>query len=63
MDGLVLVLAVILNPRAKRDAQREEQRSRDGARNDPTDGGTATAAVLATAVLGNEKQSHATDVA
>ena len=45
MDGLVLVLAVILNPRAKRDAQREEQRSRDGACNNPPDGGTATAAM------------------
>jgi hypothetical protein len=49
MDGLVLVLAAILNPRAKRDAQREEQRSRDGAHS-TTDGSTATAAMLATVV-------------
>jgi len=55
MDSLVLVLAVILNPRAKRDAQREEQRSHDGARNNPADGGTGTAAVLATAVRESEK--------
>ena len=30
LDGLVLVLAMILNPRAKRAAQRREQNSRDG---------------------------------
>jgi len=55
MDSLVLVLAVILNPRAKRDAQREAQRSHDGAHNNPADGGTGTAAVLATAVRESEK--------
>jgi hypothetical protein len=47
MDGLVLVLAVILNPRAARGAQREEPRSRDSARAGPGDGG-ATIATIAT---------------
>ena len=31
MDGLVLVLAIILNPRSKKGAQRGEQKSRAGA--------------------------------
>jgi hypothetical protein len=30
LDGLVLVLAMILNPRIRRGAQRGEQMSRDG---------------------------------
>jgi len=36
MNVLVLVLAVILNPPAKRDAEREEHRSCDDARDKPT---------------------------
>jgi hypothetical protein len=43
MDGLVLVLAVILNPRATRGAQRGEPRSRDSPGNEPGDGGTTIA--------------------
>jgi hypothetical protein len=38
MDGLVLVLAIILNPRPKKAVQRGEQKSRDGSDHD---GGTA----------------------
>jgi hypothetical protein len=56
MDGLVLVLAVILNPRAERGARRGEQRSRDVARDDPADatsGGTAMAVRPTTAAQGN----------
>ena len=45
MDGLVLVLAIILNPRSKKAAQRGEHKSRVGATDDggggDHDGGTA----------------------
>jgi hypothetical protein len=50
LDGLVLVLAMILNPRVKRGAQRGEQMSRDGVRDGDGDGGgggTVMAAVSA----------------
>lgn len=39
LDGLVLVLAMILNPWAKRLAQRGEQTSHDGVRDGEIDGG------------------------
>jgi hypothetical protein len=57
MDGLVLVLAAILNPRAERSARRGESGPRDHAYDEPCDGGTAiaTAVVLAAAVQ-NEEQ-------
>ena len=47
MDGLVLLLAIILNPRSKKVAQRGEQKSpagasdSDGSGGDHDDGGTA----------------------
>jgi hypothetical protein len=47
MDGLVLVLAIILNPRSKEAVRRGEQKSRagasdsDGSCGDHDDGGTA----------------------
>ncbi len=47
MDGLVLVLAMILNPRSKKAARRGEQKPRagasdsDGSCGDHDDGGTA----------------------
>ena len=49
LDGLVLVLAMILNPRAKRAAQRGEQESRDGVRDggaESADGGGTAMAVM-----------------
>lgn len=49
MDGLVLVLAMILNPRAKRAVQRGEQESRDGVRDggaESADGGGTAMAVI-----------------
>jgi len=64
MDGLVLLLAVILNPRAERGAQCGELRSRDGAHDEPADGGTAIAAVVGPAQT-NEKspmEDRVTDV-
>jgi hypothetical protein len=58
MDGLVLALAVILNPRAMRGAQRGEQRSHDGVRVDPGDSGTAAAVVPASAVQDNSEKDQ-----
>lgn len=63
LDGLVLVLAMILNPRAKRVAQRGEQTSRVGVRDGETDGigdggggagGTVMAAMPASGVKENK---------
>ena len=54
LDGLVLVLAMILNPRAKRVAQRREQNSPDGVRDVAIggggSGGTKMAAIPASGV-------------
>jgi len=44
MDGLVLVLAMLLNPRVRNDARSGEQRSRDGASHGAD--GTETPVVL-----------------
>jgi hypothetical protein len=50
LDGLVLVLAMILNPRAKRVAQHREQNSRDGVRDVAIGGSTKMAAIPASGV-------------
>ena len=63
LDGLVLVLAMILNPWAKRVAQRGEQTSHDGVRDGEIDGsggggggagGTVMAVMPATGVPENK---------
>ena len=63
LDGLVLVLAVILNPWSKRVAQRGEQASHDGVRGGEIDdsggggggaGGTVMAVMPATGVQENK---------
>ena len=46
----MLVLAMILNPRAKRGAQRGEQKSRDGVRDSDGDGGTGGGGTVMAAV-------------
>jgi len=54
MDGLVLVLAIILNPRSKKAAQRGEQKSRTGASDSDDSGGDhggGTARVTAITVM------------
>jgi hypothetical protein len=52
MDGLVLVLAIILNPRSKKAAQRGEQKSRAGASDGSGgDHGGGTARVTAITVM------------
>ena len=48
--SIVFVLAMILNPRAKRVAQRREQNSRDGVRDVALGGGTKMAAIPASGV-------------
>jgi len=60
MDGLVLVLAMLLNPRVTNDAHSGEQRSRGGA-SDGADG-TATAVVPASDVpLNNAEKDPVED--
>ena len=61
LDGLVLVLAMILNPRAKRVAQRGEQTSHDGVDGE-TDGsgdggGGASGTVMATIPASGVKEN------
>ena len=52
----MLVLAIILNPRAKRDAQRGEQKSRNDVRDDggSSGGGTAMGVMHTSGVQDNK---------
>jgi hypothetical protein len=62
MDGLVLVFAAILNPRAERSAQCGELRLRDTAHDAPRDGGTAIATAVVPAAAGQNEQNPVTNV-
>jgi hypothetical protein len=70
MDGLVLVLAIILNPRSKKVAQRGEQKPRAGASDSDGSGGdlgAGTARVMAVTAMpasgghGNKERSAEED--
>lgn len=58
MDGLVLMLAIILNPRSKKAVQREERRSCAGA-SDGSGGDNDSGAARVTALTGghDDKES------
>jgi len=51
MDGLVLVLAIILNPRSKAVLQRGEEETRDGASDDGGSGGHGDSTTLVTTAI------------
>jgi len=59
MNGLVLVLAVILNPHAKREAEHEEHRSCEDTRENPHD---SERHACCCGPRENERKSYATDV-
>lgn len=69
MDGLVLALAIILNPRSKKAAQRGEQNRADASESDGSgvdggvDHGDGTAQVVAVMVIPpNDNKERSTEV-
>jgi len=56
MNGLVLVLAVILNPHAKREAEHEEHRSCEDTHENPHDSDRHACSVVRENMKGNPMQ-------